>query len=335
MINIFYLVPATDKPSWGMGIIYDHVSMLNQNGFCATIIKEKDCFVPFWLKLDVPIKDYQYLQQHLNPNDILVVPEAMLNVPRLKKMKCRKLLFIQASAYMFESMPQGEDHRSLGFEHVMIIMPHMEAIVKKHVNLPFTLVPPYVADYFYNQIPTIRKRQILLFPKFHQIDYSIVKYIVEQHINNKNQSWVKNLFSGDNWNIKELKDYKHEDVARTMNESTFFISLNTFEALNTSVAEAMASGCLVFCYEGYGPRDYLANNQNAFVFNNNEAYKLVDSVCDWIDNFDDRQIEIEAIRQSGFETASHYLRINAEKQLIQFFNYYTSREFNFISELEN
>lgn len=59
-----------------------------------------------------------------------------------------------------------------------------------------------------------------------------------------------------------------------MKKAAFFIATNTFESFNASVVEAMAAGCINVCYEGFGPRDYLENNSNAFVFNNNEAYEL-------------------------------------------------------------
>lgn len=82
-----------------------------------------------------------------------------------------------------------------------------------------------------------------------------------------------------------VKNLTHKEVAVEMQKSAFFISLNTFEALNTSIVEAMAAGCIVFCYEGFGARDYLADRVNAFSFKNNEAYELVETFCNQIDNY--------------------------------------------------
>ncbi len=323
-MKIYYLVPFSDKPSWGMGIIYDHVSILNSCGFQANVIKKEDCKVPAWLNFAVPIKDYNYLNRHVQSEDILVVPEAMLDLPGLKEMKCRKILFIQAPAFMFESMPANEDHRSLGFEHVMTIMPHMNDIVSKHLQLPYTQVPPYLADYFFKKKRLRRKRQVLLFPKFHQIDYSIVKYLIKRHLQKRNASWLKDLISGSNWSIKELRGFNHEEVAEIMQESEIFISINTFEALNTSVVEAMASGCIVFCYEGFGPRDYLRNGENAWVFSNNEAYLLAEAVCDQIDLYDEKETVRNSMREQAYATAEKYTRQFAAESLISFMKNFTS-----------
>ena len=102
-------------------------------------------------------------------------------------------------------------------------------------------------------------------------------------------------------------------------ESLFFISINTFEALNTSVIESMASGCIVFCYEGVGPKDYLSNNINAKVFPNNEAYALAEAVCSQIDEFEKEEFELNAIRKNAYETAKKYTRSKTEESLIDFY----------------
>ncbi len=325
-MKIYYLVPVTQKPSWGMGIIYDHVSMLRDAGFDAFIIKEKDLKVPAWLHLEVPLFDYLHLKKNIKKEDILVVPEAMLDFPGLKEIRCKKILFVQASAFLFESMPKNEDHLSLGFEHVIIIMPHMESIVKNHIKLPYTSILPYVADYFFSDdISLKRKRQILIYPKFHQIDYSIVKYLVSRQIEKINKHFIKNIFNPENWSIKELKNLSHAEVAEEMKNSTFLISLNAFEALNTSVTEAMAAGCVVFCYEGFGPRDFLRRGENAIVFNNNEAYQLAESVFDWIDHFQEREQAYRHIQKEGFATANGYKRNMAQEQLLAFFANYSKK----------
>ncbi len=318
-MRIFYLAPNNEKPSWGFGILAEHVQILNQNGFNASFIMENAQF-PGWLKINIPIYNFEYLKENITLTDILVVPEVMVNVRMIKEIKSRKVLIVQASAYLFEAMPEGEDHKSLGFERVIYIMPHMLEIISRHIDLPSTLIQPFIADSFFKSDEVNRKRQVLLFPKFQQIDYSIVRYLLERHIKSKNKSWFNNLIYRDNWIIKELIGYKHEEVVDIMKESAFFVSLNSFEALNTSVMEAMASGCIVFCYQGFGPADYLKNNINARVFPNNEAYKLVEALCEEIDSYDTNEKILGQIRTQGYATASRYTRLLAGKDLVRFFS---------------
>ena len=319
-MKIFYLVPSNDKPSWGMGIIYHHVNILCRSGFDCSIIKEKNLFVPGWLNLKVSVKDYDYLKKEIRQDDFLVVPESMLDFPGLKKIKCRKIVFIQNTGFLFESMPKGEDHISLGFQHIFIHMPHMISIIENHVKLPYTIIPPFVAEYFFtNGLQQKRQRQILIYPKFHQIDYSVLKYLTERRVNDVNKHWTKDIFKQENWKVNELKNLSHEETAEEMKKSIFFISLNVFESLNASVTEAMAAGCIVFCYEGFGPRDFLDDRVNAFSFKNNEVYELVETLFNQIDNYTKNEDALKLMRQNAFETAKGYSQAKTEKALLSFF----------------
>ncbi len=320
-MRINYLVPNRDVPSWGMAMFYQHVELLNKNGFEAFIIKEAPLRSPAWLNINVPIESIKEFRLKVRPSDYLIVPEVMMNYAGLKKINCKKIVFIQAPGYIFESMPAGEDHVSLGFTHAWIIMPHLKEIVQKHINLPYTLIPPFIAPYFFSDDPEKkRKRQIILYPKYQQIDHSIVNYLLKKHISSHNDSAIKDLFKNENWKILELKNLSHAEVAVEMQRSAFFVSLNTFEALNTSIVEAMASGCIVFCYEGFGPRDYLDDKKNAFAFENNEAYQLVESLCEQMNNYKQNEDSLKLMQQKAYETAKEYSKEKTEKALISFFS---------------
>ena len=90
-----------------------------------------------------------------------------------------------------------------------------------------------------------------------------------------------------------------------------------FEALNTSVVEAMASGCIVFCYEGFGPRDFLENGKNAFVFPNNEPYLLVEKLYEVLDNYEHKQVQLKQMQIYARKTAERYSYINLKTELLK------------------
>lgn len=320
-MRIYYLVPNRDVPSWGLAMLYQHVQILNLNGFKAFIIKEFPLKAPDWLDVNVPIESLVNFSVNVKSSDYLIVPEVMIDLPNLKTINCNKIVFIQAGAYIFERMPLREDHVSLGFKHVWVIMPHLAEIVERHINLPYTLIPAFVAQYFFtNSISNKRRKQILLYPKSHEVDHSIVNYLLQKFLRTINNSRVKDFFKNENWKIVELKNLKHKNVAIEMQRSAFFISLNTFEALNTSIVEAMASGSIVFCYEAFGPRDYLKDKINAFCFRNHEVYKLVDTLCDQINNYNKEEGHLKLMQENAYKTAKVYSKENTEKSLITFFS---------------
>ena len=318
---ILYLTPDNPTPSWGIGVIYHHVKALNELGYKAYIVHQNQGFKLLWLNMDVPVKyTYEISNGSINEKDVLVVPEVMANDEFANKWNGKKILFIQASGWIFEKLPINKTHKQLGFSSVMVIMPHMIPIVEKFIELPVFMVPPMVADYFFDE-PINRKREksIVMYPKFNQIDFSIVNGLLRRKTgNNKFKKAI-----GIDWRIKLLQGLTHRQVAATFDTATFFISLNTFEALNTSVVEAMARGCIVFCYEGFGPRDFLKDGINAFVFVNNEPYQLVEKVYDVLDNPEKYNEQLKSIQNNALITAHEYTYDKMKQQLAKSLHHLT------------
>lgn len=318
---ILYLTPDNPTPSWGIGVIYHHVKALNELGYNAYIVHQNQGFKLPWLNMDVPVKyTYEISNGSINEKDVLVVPEVMANDEFANKWNGKKILFIQASGWIFEKLPINKTHKQLGFSSVMVIMPHMIPIVEKFIDLPVFMVPPMVADYFFDE-PINRKREksIVMYPKFNQIDFSIVNSLLRRKTgNNKFKKAI-----GIDWRIKLLQGLTHRQVAATFDTATFFISLNTFEALNTSVVEAMARGCIVFCYEGFGPKDFLKDGINAFVFGNNEPYQLVEKVYDVLDNPEKYNDQLKSIQNNALITANEYTYDKMKQQLVKSLHHLT------------
>lgn len=313
MAAFYYLVPDNEKPSWGIGVIYHHVKALVELGYDACVLHQNSSFTLPWLSMDVPVRYAdEPAMKSLNADDVLVVPEVMAAHPFAAKCKARKILFVQNSGYIFESLPVDAGHRDLGYSAVMVIMPHMVDVVERFIGLPVFMVQPMVADYFFSgQINMKRSRTIVMYPKFSQIDFAIVNNLLRRKLgSNRLMKAV-----GIHWRIKLLEGLSHRQVAGVFDDAGFFVSLNTFEALNTSVVEAMARGCIVFCYEGVGPRDFLRDGVNAFVFPNNEAYRLVDKMYDVLDNPEKYREQLAGMRNNALVTARQYTYANMKEEL--------------------
>jgi hypothetical protein len=310
-LRIIYLAPDSDKPSWGMGILYYHAYVLHKAGFDACIMHEKAGFTLSWLHLTLPLKYYSQQKDNLTADDILMVPEVMVGLQGLKEIPSRKILFVQNLFYLFESLPQKETHKSLGIKEALCIMPHMISVLTKYTGLDVFMVPPFIADYFYKENADLhkRKKHILLYPKYQNLDLAILSRLLQEHIrdlNSNNNLLTKILHSKDQWKIIELKNKQHKEVASCMKEAAFFVCLNAFEAFNTSVPEAMAAGCINFCYEAVGPMDFLANGQNAFVFRNNDIYALCSAIIEQINCYEENERQLHFIRTEAYKIAAFY-----------------------------
>lgn len=311
---IYYLVPDNERPSWGIGVIYHHVKALVDEGYDAYIMHQNEGFSLNWINLDLPTKYQSTLSSsQLSKKDVIIVPEVLASSEYVIKCKAKKVLFIQAAAYVFRNLSTKHTHIGLGFSKVIIILPHMAPLVQRFITLPYAIIPPMIADYFFDEMPAKkRKKEIIIYPKFEQVDFTIIRHLILKKIGHNKIGKALGI----NWRLILLQNLGHNEVAKVFRESSIFVSVNLFEALNTSVVEAMACGCIVFCYEGFGPRDYLENGKNAFVFPNNEPYKLIEKLYEVIDNFEEMKDELNVMRENARKTAEKFSYNNMKKALI-------------------
>lgn len=320
MSNIYYYVPEQDRPSWGAGMLYYHVWLLNKNNIPAYVLHDIKPFKLSWLKLDIP---FRYINGgvQLQKDDFLIIPEYYADLPQLLKFVCRKIVFVQNAYYIFDGLKNAKNYEDAGISQIFYYMPHLKKILKQITNLPLYETPPFIAPYFYsNENNNQRKRRILLYPKFDNRDYSILKRMLEDKLGLKENTTLQKLFSkNSDWKIVELKNKNHHEVAEEMQQAAFFVSLNTTEAFNSSVPEAMAAGCINICYEGVGPADFLENNKNAFVFYNNHIYPLAEKIIDLVINCVNYTEQLNFVRKNAKETAEKYTIDKAEDKLLKFF----------------
>jgi hypothetical protein len=59
------------------------------------------------------------------------------------------------------------------------------------------------------------------------------------------------------WDVDVIQDRTRPEVARALGDATIFLSSGYHEAFPLSILEAMASGCLVVGYDGFGGRELL------------------------------------------------------------------------------
>lgn len=263
---IYYLCPDETRPSWGVGMLYSHLRLLNEAGYPAKAVHRDPTFGLPWLSTDVSVASHADLQA--GPTDILVVPEIMVQDSLVASFPGRKLVFVQGAFLIHKGLQGTSSYRSLGFHQAMVVLPHIKPIVEDYYGLKATVIPPHLADYFRPPTPSLtRRKTILTVPK---PGYETVGYY--DHLIVKDR--LQKLLASD-WSFKELSGLGHREVAEEMQKAAFLISVNCLEAFNTTVPEAMATGCIPICYQGFGGRDFLKDQENAFVFPNNDVYNLL------------------------------------------------------------
>jgi hypothetical protein len=323
--RIYYYVPPHELPSWGIGLLLGHVSLLCEQRRPAWAVSERPLAGPAtWLDLSVPFISLSEVGREWRPTDILVVPEVSAAHPGLLSAPCRKIVFVQASILIHAPFAEGPDYENLGFEHAITVMEHLRHIVSYHHHLGCSIIPPFVAPYFFarpEQRGVTRQPEIVLFPKPGYLEHGIPDQTIFMKTVRRRMLLDDQLQSSRyGWRFVFLQGLRHRQVAAALQRACFFVNLNSMEALNITVLEAMAAGCIPLCFESIGGSEYLENGSNAFVFPNHQVYPLLEKLYELVEGFPGLAGQLHSMRVRAQQTAMGYTRDKTGRALDQFFN---------------
>ncbi len=310
---IYYLVADHPEPSWGTGMLYEHVRLLRAAGHDARVLHHNAPYRPTWRSLDVPV-DYVRREGFVaHADDMVVVPEVLAASPEVPRFPWRRIVFVQGGLLIARGLDGRPDYPALGYEAAMAVLPFVAHVVERHFGLPAKVVPPFVAPHFLTPSRAPRRRRILLAVKEgYRLagvpDEPIASLLLEREMARR-----------PGWSVERLVGRSHVEVAELMKTSEFLVNVNSMESFNTTVPEAMAAGCIAVCYDAVGGRDFLRPGENALVFSNHDVYSLVEKVCELVDRFDD-QVELRArLRAGAAATAARYSPAATAEALGEFF----------------
>ena len=315
--SIYYLTPDFDLPSWGIGLLYKHVEILRTQDIQAFVLHHTSGFSLDWLETDAPIAFLDDPSLEIRPEDMLVVPEVLAKEGSTIGGDCRRTVFVQGSYLILQPFSEAISYRDLGYEAAIAILPHVKEVLERHFGIDATVVPPFIAPYFFfdegRPKDHTRQQRVLMFPKqgyreAGYFDYEIIRKLLQRGCRQNAP-----------WEILEVTGRPHREVATLMQDSEFVVSVNCLEAFNTTVPEAMAAGCLPICYEGFGGQDFLVNDKNAFVFQNNYVYSLADTVERIMVGFERNTRRLAEMRKHALLTASGYREHNTKRKLLALF----------------
>lgn len=150
----FFTMDTKGNPTAGIANIYEHVKLLNENGFNATILHEKNDYnsVESWLGSEYASLPHVCIENQvsINPEDFLIIPEIFSNIMHdLRKYSCKKIVFSQNYHYILELLAPGAKWSDYGFNEV-ITTSHQQAdyIGSLFPNVNTNVVPVSIPDYF-------------------------------------------------------------------------------------------------------------------------------------------------------------------------------------------
>jgi len=160
----FFTLDTKGNPTAGIANIYEHVKILNNLGYKASILHEKNDYklrgdqegngIADWLGEEyasLPHTSIEGQQLNISPADFIVIPEIFANImDQVKGFPCKKVVFSQSYDYLLELLPIGKRWNvDYGFTDVITTTERQSNYLKTlFPSINTHIVPVSIPSYF-------------------------------------------------------------------------------------------------------------------------------------------------------------------------------------------
>jgi len=160
----FFTLDTKGNPTAGIANIYEHVKLLNELGYNAFILHEKNDYkligdesgmgISDWLGEEyaaLPHASIESQNLNINPADFIIIPEVFATImDQVKAFPCRKVVLSQSYDYLLELLPIGKRWDSdYGFTHAITTSERQANYLKTiFPALKTSVVPVSIPTYF-------------------------------------------------------------------------------------------------------------------------------------------------------------------------------------------
>lgn len=305
--SIYYLCHLPVKAG-GELVNFQHVAALRQLGWRAFVLLDD------LSQVQIPLQPYPVPMVQMGPSmqwtsqDVLVLPEVtpVASWQLLKQWACRKVMHNQNPFYTFQSFPRVADLDAYGLLGGLTCSNFTAQMLQRlGSSLHWQTVHPYVLPIFTSAAQAHKKRQIAYMPRKRPTETALLRHIfINKHPQWTNIPWV------------EIRDMSRQQVAKVLGESLVFASFSHLEGLGLPPLEAMAAGCLVCGFNGWGGQEYATEDNGRWVAEGDtEAFADALSLT-----LAQTEPQNTAQRQSGLATAAQFSEAHFQTQLSQAWN---------------
>lgn len=303
--RILYINIDVPSPSGGIKTIYDHVLHLTSAGYPAFVVHIDDGFRPAWFHGDAPVL-YWGKGLDVKPQDMLVIPEVFKDaLLAVKNIPAKKFVFCQNHFYVYRGVPDGESWRSLNVDGVIASSQAIRSYVAwamGYTDVP--VIPCSVRPELFH--PEEKRLQIAVMPRKRPTEVSFIRYTFQQVFGeHRDIPWVV------------LDDASEEQVASTLGSSAIFLSMNRLEGFGLPPLEAMACGCIVVGFHGWGGLEY-ARADNGFWCAEEDLMGCVERLGEVCTLFKRDAEWLARVRHRAVETAAGYSPERQRDRLLDF-----------------
>lgn len=252
-MTVYYVAPDSDEPSGGMRVIYRHVDILNRSGIPAAVLHRRRGFRCTWFENNTAVA---YAGLDLDSRaDVLVLPEIYINRVDEVARGVPKVVFNQNAYLTFRMTPwEGPDaHKRLADVYrrllgVLVVSDDSAAylahafpgVAPTRIHLGFDIGLWHPAD-------SAPERIVSYMPRRRRDEAHQVLHILRE----------RGVLEG--WSVAAIHGATETQVADTLRRSALFLSFGKHEGCPVPPLEAMACGCHVIGFDGFGGAEYFVD----------------------------------------------------------------------------
>lgn len=271
--GIYFYTPDTKGNSLaGVANIYEHVRVLNDLGYKATILHDKDSYSPVkWMGegySDLPHMSIESGGLKIKGEDFIMIPEVYSNVmEQLSKLPGSKIVLCQSYDLILEMLPPGKSWRDFGIKQCITTSEPQATYINNLFSstIDCSVVPVSIPSYFK---PTGKdKKPIVSVVTREQRD--LVKIFKTFYLKHPHLKWVT---------FRDMRNMPREVFAKELSESCVSVWVDDIAGFGTFPLESMKSNVPVIAKVPNMVPEYFTDKNGVW------SYSL-DAIPDLIANY--------------------------------------------------
>jgi len=306
--NVYVLTPDLQLPVGGVRQHYRLVDTLNRAGISAAIVHGDKGFRCRWFENSTPLV---YASETIaKPEDLIVIPEELIGLVPTLAPGVPKIVFNQNAytTFVWDTAPAGikaaYSHPDI-FSVLVVSDDNVEYMRNVFPELRIDRAR-YEIDPTLYFLPKTKRRALSYMPRKRSAECKEVISILE----------VSELLDG--WEIWSIDGISEEKAAEMIRESSIFLSFSYREGFGLPPAEAMASGCIVIGFDGFGGREFFGSHSLLIPDGDTKAFSS--AVLDVLRKWETDQERFSEMGKAGAAfIANNYSRTAHEDSVISVF----------------
>lgn len=258
--KFFYHCYDHNIPNGGQKDTYQHVELLNANGYEAYAVHQQMNYRLTWFDNNAPVIDRNKFNRMFRARrDFLVLPEDL--GCRINDQPGRKVIFNKNLYHGFRAIAGCDDVTNPYLREDVIAVFSVSEHNRRHLQYAYPNKMVFLVDYDLqaSSLPyrsLEHKRPLIAFCSKAGEQFSwLIRILKSRSLISKNHL--------DSFEWVPVKDMSSREVGTLLEQAVLFVSLSVEEGLPRLTLEAMAAGCLLAVY-GDGPLEGLLPPEFSF-----------------------------------------------------------------------